>query len=269
MKRTTLFILINLFLLACEHAEQINLAKLPEPYELRLSKIVQGSQFSIYRYDDDRNIIKYEFAHGLPGSETLTIYADYFYQINKLSVVEQYVLLNGQYEKPGIEEYEYDTQNRIKRIKYQHRSEIDFSWRSSTQEFFYNEHDQVIKTTGSDGSYVLYYYDASGNIWKWEGYLFGREYDGPLTITYTYDSHKNPFYLHDIRQGILRYFSPNNIIGWESISPETGEVVARSSSEFEYNSTDYPISATETVVSPLTDPQPNTEIFHTAYEYLQ
>ena len=282
MKRTTFFILTAGLLLGCEHAGVFNTTDLPVPYEMKLSKVAQGSQFSVYRYDDNQSIIKHEFAHGLPGSQVVTIYADYSYQNNRLQRVEQFVLLSGQFQKVSIEEYDYDSASRLIAIRYQWKSEATNNWLESVQEFHYDNQNRVIKTIHlgntplvlqtegvQERSEERYFYDENGNVSKIENYVEGVEYEGPLTFTYTYDTRKNPFYRHDIRQGVLRFFSPNNLVGWESHSPETGDVVARSSLEYQYNMDDYPTTSVETVRSPLTDPQPGTEIMTTTYEYLE
>lgn len=133
-----------------------------------------------------------------------------------------------------------------------------------------NENDQLIKTIFPGDQMILYYYDSDGHVWKRELYpLYEVEYEGPLTTTFTFDTKKNPFHHHDTRPSLPLILNRNNIVGWETLSPITGEVVSRSSIDYEYNSEGYPISALQTVVSPLTDPQPHTEITFTEYEYVK
>ncbi len=248
--------------------------------EFRLRKItVGGAQYGLYHYDKNCNIVRYEFWGVQPDSRaTRTIYADYHYRNNALNSVEQYVYYNSKYVKTRIEEYEYDEKNRLKMITYHVKSEIDDSWSDSIQEFYYNEHDQLIKTMSPGFAEYLYYYDSNGNAWKWEHYpLFQVEYEGPLTLTYSFDTKKNPLYRHDTRyflplaNGVLSValLSPNNVVSWESHSPETGGVISRGSLEYQYNSRGYPISSTETVISPLNSDQPDEEILYTEYEYTQ
>lgn len=238
MKRLIpLLFVVSQFFVACENVGIVGKSQLTEPYDLKIRKVTENqSQFSIYHYDD-LNVIKYEFGSSVPGNERITIYADYFYQNNRLSRVEQFVLLNEQFVKTQIEEYDYDSTNRLAAIRFQARSEFDDNWQESVQEFHYDDQNRVIKTVYLGNalpslqteavqglSEDRYFYDESGNVSKIEHYLTGAEYDGPLTTTYTYDAKKNPYYSRlEYRTGGVKLLSPNNVVGWESISPETEE----------------------------------------------
>ncbi len=180
------------------------------------------------------------------------------------------MLLNEQFVKTQIEEYDYDSANRLAAIRFQARSEFNNSWQESVQEFHYDDQNRVSKTVYPGFSEERYFYDENGNVNKIENYLIGAEYDGPLTITYTYDTKKNPYYLRpEYRTGGVKLLSPNNVIGWESISPETDEAIAAATVTYEYNAEDYPIRFTQTVLSPLTDLQPALEVSETDFEYVQ
>jgi len=138
--------------------------------------------------------------------------------------------------------------------------------------YHYDENEQLIKKLFPEARLILYTYDSHGNAIKRETYSFdpqAREYKSCGVITYSFDTKRNPFYQHDTRYGMIQFLSPNNILGWKSYSPETGQVVSKSSFLYEYNSRDYPINATETVISPLTDAQPGATIHYTQYEYTQ
>ncbi len=247
-----------------------NMERCNEP---KLQKVTRafGGQYEVYQYDKNCNITKHEFFVVQPSGNTeMTYYTNYYNSQIILISTERYVKLSNEFIKTSIAKYEYDDKGRLKSIYGSELSEIDRrTWHDSKQDFFYDDNDRLIRVTASDGSYVLYEYDGNGNAWKWETHLFQNgDYHPPLVITYTFDQKKNPFYRHGERIGI-QFLSRNNILGWESISPETGQVVARSRIEYKYNSSDYPTEAIETVVSPLTSGQPNTEILHSQYEYVQ
>jgi YD repeat-containing protein len=190
-------------------------------------------------------------------------------------MVEAFISQNDAFIKTCIEEYKYDTTYRLIEITYTALSEETNRWIESTQALYYNDQNQVIKSVIPNHHEQCYYYDGSGNLVKEELYpLYPVEYEGPITRTYTFDNHKNPFYGHDTRfflplgnANIATQLSLNNVLAWESYSPETGDVVAKSTIEYVYNAHEYPSSATETVLSPLTDPEPGTILWYTEYEY--
>lgn len=266
----SIFVVI-LFFVACENVGVLEKDPLFEPYDLRINKVTENqSQFAIYHYDDDLWINKYEFGSQVPGDERITIYADYFYQNNRLSKVEQFVLVNEQYEKTSIEEYDYNGNGRLTAIRYHSKSEVGINWHDSMQQFFYDDQNRVIKTVYPGHSEDHYFYDENGNVSRVDHYLEGTEYDGPLMRNYTYDTKKNPYYLrHEYRRGGVLYLSPNNVVGWENISPISGEVVSSASIVYQYNAENYPVKFTQTVLSPLTDPQPGVEASSADYEYIQ
>ncbi len=275
MKKPYTFLLIAALVYGCSNLFSPNksddVGRCNEP---KLQKVTQasGGQYEVYQYDKNCNITKHEFygVNQFSGNAEMTYYTNYYYSQKILSLIEKYVKLNNEFIKTGAAKYEYDDRNRLKSVQWSGLSETDRRiWLDGKQDFYYDDNDRLIRVTASDGSYVLYEYDGNGNAWKWENHLFQNgEYHPPLVITHTFDTKKNPFYRHGESVGI-RFLSRNNVIGWESISPETGKVVARGSIEYKYNSSDYPTEAIETIISPLTSDQPSTEILHSQYEYVQ
>jgi len=275
MNRSINIILVFL-LVACdklginqgENAEQCD--------DYKIQKITQTfsfdpsfRQYGIYYYDKICNIKKYEFYGSQFGEDRLSYYANYDYVEYRLNLVATYVLMDQQPINTLIENYAYDELNRISAISISALSEIDNTWYEDQIDFFYDENNRLFKTATSDGSYSLYYYNHFGNVTKYDYYPIHVEYVPPLTIIYTYDDKNNPLYLHDRRYSMAQYLSPNNILNWESYSPETGSVVSKSSFRYDYNSKGFPVFATETIITPLTENQPDTMMFYTSYEYAQ
>jgi len=244
--------------------------------EYKIQKITQTfsfnpsfCQYGIYHYDKNCNIEKYEFYSSQFGEDRLSYYADYYFIKSRLSSVETYVLMDQQPINTLIENYTYDELNRISVISISALSEIDNTRYEDQIDFFYDDNNRLFKTATSNGSYSLYYYNDFCNISQYDYYPINVEYVPPLTIIYTYDDKNNPFYFHDRRYSMAQFLSPNNVLSWESHSPETGTVVSKSSFRYDYNLKGFPVFAAETIITPLTDNPPDTMVFYTSYEYTQ